>query len=104
MKIVSDIPSKEEAAIIAEIPKEHTMVARVCLKGGQKLWVYNPADNSLTEVVRNQTVLEPARYKEGRPEIIHSKATFDAKKLYCIAINRTNAAKKIAIQIKSAIR
>lgn len=100
MEIAKD--EKDQSAVEIKTPVEHKLVGSVTLRPGQKLWVYDPATNDLSEVIRNRVQYEPANFPEGIPAKIHGKASFDASKYYCVAINRSNAARKIAAQIKAA--
>lgn len=82
-----------ETKVVGERRVESTLRGRINLPKGCKLYKYCPRENKM-EVVQLKT-LTPLKSLEP---IVH-QAHWDVTKLYCVAINEVNAAKKFARQM-----
>lgn len=89
---------------------ESAFIGQVVIKPGNHMYSYNPSNNKMERVIIVQSILIPGKlptYKKGRGHLISPSCTdtivhkvfHDPKKLYCIAINDRNAARKFAIII-----
>lgn len=88
MKIVTDIQKPDKEAEIREIPKSKILLAQIKPKKGQFVWQFNMRTK---ELVR-KTAYETHVNLNGA---VNKKIEREPDCLYCAAINRENAAKKI---------
>lgn len=122
MKELEGAPFSIETKINAEQKIESRLIGRVYLKPGQHMYSYDLRDNKMDKVKLRQVQLEqgvkpiqqikrvPSPIGAYKPateftifepsakhaDTIHSRATWDSSKLYCVAINDKNASKKFA--------
>lgn len=94
----SDLTAKTVQEIQAEQRQEYKLVGTINVPRGMKLYSYNIEKDSLTEVKR--TAIDTANFEDA---VKHSKdisakktkAMYDDKAVYIIAINQKNAIRKV---------
>lgn len=95
----SDLTTKTVVEIQAEQQKEYKLIGSINVPRGMKLFAFNTESYELKEVHR--TPIDTANFTDvvqHKKDIAQKKtrATFDAKAIYIIAINKKNANKKLA--------
>lgn len=115
MKELEGAPFSIEAKINAEQKIESRLIGRVYLKPGQHMYWYDPQTNIMDQVRLKQTQFEQGQAPKQETRVVngqiqytihepnakyantmHSQASWDSSKLYCVAINDKNASKKFA--------
>lgn len=122
MKELEGAPFSIETKLNAEQKIESKLIGRVYLKPGQFMYVYDPRVNKMEKLTLKQVQFEqgvkPVQEIKRRfntvgsyspateftiyepsgkhMDTIHSQASWDSSKMYCVAINDKNASKKFA--------
>ena len=94
----SDLTPKTVIEIQAEQQKEYKLIGSIHVPRGLKLFEVNIDTNELVEVKRSPIVTADYQAaKEHAKEIAdsRSKAMFNPKAIYVIALNKSNAYKKL---------
>ena len=105
--LTESTPFTIEHKINGERKIESKFIGHVNIKPGYFMYSYQPSDNKMAKVTITTSSLEQgkiAKYKKGHGHLIHPthvdlirhKAFHDPAKMYCLAINDKNAARKFA--------
>lgn len=100
----SDLTAKTVQEIKAEQRQEYKLVGTINLPRGMKLYSYNIEKDTLDEVKR--TAIETADFESvvnhsKDISINKTKAMYDSKLVYIIAINQKNALRKLVKMFSS---
>jgi len=99
----SDLTTKTVVEIQAEQQKEYKLIGTMNIPRGMKLFAFNTETMELKEVHR--TKIDTANFTDvvqHKKDISQRKtrATFDAKSVYIIALNKKNALRKLLKKVK----